>query len=227
MPQLREPDPIMRDWPTTERPVERLLAHGAAALSDAELLAVMLRSGSKDSSAVDYARAAIASAGSIGAIMSAPERNGFSPDAVARISAGVEIARRALREQMAYDSALSSPRAVRDYLRLTLHACQREEFWCLYLDAQNRVIAAESLFAGTLTQTSVYPREVVKAALHHNSAGVIFAHNHPSGVAEPSNADELLTRTLKTALALVDIRVLDHMIIARDQVLSFAERGLL
>ena len=124
-------------------------------------------------------------------------------------------------------SALTSPGAVRDYLRLTLGTLEHEEFWCLWLDAQHRTIAAQMCFRGTLTQTSVYPREVVKAALHANAAAVIFAHNHPSGAAQPSQADELLTRNLKEALALVDVKVLDHFIIAGNQALSFSERGLL
>ena len=122
---------------------------------------------------------------------------------------------------------LASPQAVKDYLRLVLNGLEREEVWMVLLDAQHRVMATESLFAGTLTQTSVYPREVVKCALRHNAAAVIFSHNHPSGVAEPSHADELLTRTLKSALALVDVQVLDHFIVAGGQTLSFAERGLL
>ena len=126
-------------------------------------------------------------------------------------------------------ASISSPGAVRDYLRLTLGACEREEFWCLWLDAQHRVIAAQRMFSGTLTQTSVYPREIVKAALEHNCAAAIFAHNHPSGVAEPSASDELLTRNLKAALALVDVQVLDHFIVAGSTpgTMSFAERGLL
>jgi len=125
------------------------------------------------------------------------------------------------------DVALTSPQAVRDYLRLRIADREHEVFVCLFLDSQNRLIAAEELFRGTLAQTSVYPREVVKAALRHNAAAVIFAHNHPSGVAEPSRADELLTAALKQALALVDIRVLDHIIVASEKTTSFAERGLL
>ena len=132
-----------------------------------------------------------------------------------------------LRRAGAVRNSLASPQAVKDYLRLVLSGLEREEFWMVLLDAQHRVMATESLFAGTLTQTSVYPREVVKCALRHNAAAVIFSHNHPSGVAEPSHADELLTRTLKSALALVDVQVLDHFIVAGGQTLSFAERGLL
>lgn len=139
------------------------------------------------------------------------------------IAAALQI----LEKRARTDNALSSPAAVRDFLRLRLHGLEREIFTALFLDAQHHVAAVEDLFAGTLTQTSVYPREVVKAALRHNAAAVIFAHNHPSGVAEPSHADEILTRSLKQALALVDIQVLDHFVIAGTRSLSFAERGLL
>jgi DNA repair protein RadC len=139
----------------------------------------------------------------------------------------IGAAMRVLGERARFQDALSSPASVRDYLRLALTGKEREEFWCVFLDAQNRVLAFESLFVGTLTQTSVYPREVVKSSLGHNAAAVIFAHNHPSGVAEPSRADELLTQNLKQALALVDIKVLDHFIVAGAAGMSFAERGLL
>ena len=139
----------------------------------------------------------------------------------------IHAAMHVLEGRARHKSALTSPGSVRDYLRLALAGKEREEFWCVHLDAQHRAIAFESLFAGTLTQTSVYPREVVKAALKSNAAAVIFAHNHPSGLAEPSHADELLTRQLKDALAMVDIKVLDHFIVAGTAALSFAERGLL
>jgi DNA repair protein RadC len=138
-----------------------------------------------------------------------------------------EMSRRALKEQMRESDTLTSPQAVRDYLKLRLGSLQREVFMVLFLDAHNRVVATEELFAGTLTQTSVYPREVVKRALHHNAAAVIFAHNHPSGVAEPSRADELLTKALKEALALADVKVLDHFVVAGNTALSFAEKDLL
>jgi DNA repair protein RadC len=138
-----------------------------------------------------------------------------------------EMSRRALQEEMQQRDVLSSPSAVRDYLRLKLGGLSREVFIVLFLDAQNRVMASEELFAGTLTQTSVYPREVVKRALHHNAAAAIFAHNHPSGIAEPSRADELLTKALKDALALIDVKALDHFIVAGNTLLSFAERGLM
>jgi DNA repair protein RadC len=145
----------------------------------------------------------------------------------AQLQAVIEMARRALREKLSTGNALNSPSAVRDYLRLKMQSLPHEVFVAMFLDAQNRVIETEELFRGTLTQTSVYPREVVKRALHHNAGALILAHNHPSGVAEPSHADETLTQALKQALALVDIRVLDHFIVAGSSVLSFAERGLL
>lgn len=222
----------INDWPESERPRERLAARGAAALADAELLAILLRTGVRGSSAVDLARELIARFGSVGALLSADARElagarGLGKAKLAQLQAVLELARRALKHDLSRGNALSSPRAVRDYLQLVLAAREREVFFALLLDAQHRVIAAEELFAGTLTQTSVYPREVVKVALRHNAAAVIFAHNHPSGVAEPSSADELLTRTLKAALALVDIQVLDHFVVAGSATASFAERGLL
>ena len=152
---------------------------------------------------------------------------GIGPAKFAQLQAVIEMARRALREKLASGNALNSPSAVRDYLRLKMQSLPHEVFVAMFLDAQNRVIETEELFRGTLTQTSVYPREVVKRALHHNAGAVILAHNHPSGVAEPSHADETLTQALKQALALVDIRVLDHFIVAGSGVLSFAERVLL
>ena len=220
------------DWPVSERPRERLLANGPGALADAELLAVLLRTGVRGASAVDLARELIARFGSIGALLAADARmlaqaRGLGSAKLAQLQAVLELARRALREELSRANALSSPRAVRDFLRLALSGRDREVFVVLLLDAQHRVIAVEELFSGTLTQTSVYPREVLKIALRHNAAALIFAHNHPSGVAEPSSADEMLTRTLKTALALVDIQVLDHFVVAGSATTSFAERGLL
>ena len=220
------------DWPPQERPRERLLALGPASLADAELLAILLRTGVKGKSAVDLARELLGRFGSVSALLEAEtaasgETPGLGGAKLAQLKAALELARRALREEISSRDALSSPRAVRDYLRLALAGREQEVFMVLLLDAQHRVIASEELFRGTLTQTSVYPREVVKCALKHNAAAVIFAHNHPSGVAEPSHADEILTRSLKTALALVDIQVLDHFIVAGTRTLSFAERGLL
>jgi len=153
--------------------------------------------------------------------------HGIGSSKYVQLQAIFEMSRRALQEEMQQRDVLSSPSAVRDYLRLKLGGLSREVFIVLFLDAQNRVMASEELFAGTLTQTSVYPREVVKRALHHNAAAAIFAHNHPSGIAEPSRADELLTKALKDALVLIDVKALDHFIVAGNTLLSFAERGLM
>jgi len=221
------------DWPEDERPRERLLAQGAGALSDAELLAIFLRVGVKGKSAVDLARELTRHFGGLNHLFAATQDQlsaipGMGPAKYVQLQAVLELSRRALAEEMKQGNAFASPTAVRDYLRLHLSGLQHEVFFAIWLDAQNRLIAGEELFRGTLTQTSVYPREVVKKALWHNAAAVVLAHNHPSGVAEPSAADEFLTRELKQALALVDVRVLDHFIVAgQSQPLSFAERGLL
>ncbi len=222
------------DWPDDQRPRERLLEQGAAALSDAELLAIFLRVGVKGMSAVDLARTLLGQFGHSLARLAAatPQEltrvNGIGPAKAAQLVATLELARRGLREEMRTRPALGAPAAVRDWLRLRLAPLHHEVFLALWLDAQNRLIADDELFRGTLTQTSVYPREVVKQALARNAAAVILAHNHPSGMAEPSAADELLTRSLKEALGLVDVRLLDHFIVAGNAVpLSFAERGLL
>ncbi len=220
------------DWPPQDRPRERLLAQGAAGLTDAELVAVCLRSGIRGKSAVDLARELITQFRGLGGLLGTGVADlqrvkGLGAAKAAQLAAVLELARRALREELRAGSALTTPGAVRDYLRLTLGSREHEVFVCVHLDAQHRVIGAEELFRGTLTQTSVYSREVVKAALAANAAAVIFAHNHPSGVAQPSQADELLTRQLREALALVDVKVLDHFVIAGHHALSFAERGLL
>ena len=219
------------DWPADERPRERLLAHGAEVLSDAELLALFLRVGVRGKSAVDLARDLLGRFGSLSALCTASVDDfstipGMGPAKYAQLQAVLELARRALSEEMASRDVLDSPRAVRDWLRLKLAGLPHEVFMVLLLDAQNRVIASEELFRGTLAQTSVYPREVVKLALLRNAAAVILAHNHPSGVGEPSHADQLLTRSLTQALALIDVRVLDHFIVAGTAPpVSFAERG--
>lgn len=220
------------DWPLDDRPREKLLAKGPQSLSDAELVAIFLRTGIKGKSAVELARDQLLRFGSLSALAGAANASfcaapGLGTAKYAQLQAALEIARRTLREKLDSGAALSAPGAVRDYLRLTLHGRPHEVFIVVFLDAQHRVTASEELFRGTLTQTSVYPREVVKRALHHNAAAVIFAHNHPSGVAEPSRADEALTVALKQALALVDVRVLDHFVVAGDGALSFAERGLI
>src|SRR4051794_20082498 len=223
------------DWPMAERPRERLLAKGAATLSDAELLAVLLRTGIRGKSAVELGRDLISRFGGIGGLLSHCANAGSALVGIkglgaaksAQLSAALELARRTLQEKLSAGASLTSPAAVRDYLRLAIGSREYEVFVCLWLDAQHRVISFQEPFRGTLTQTSVYPREIVKAALAANAAAVIFAHNHPSGAAQPSQADELLTRNLKEALALVDVKVLDHFIVAGSQSLSFAERGLL
>jgi DNA repair protein RadC len=216
------------DWPAAERPRERLLARGAAALSDAELLAIVLRTGVRGKSAVELGRELLARFRTLAGILSADLAGvkGLGPAKRAQFAAALELARRSVSQQIQAD-ALNSPGAVRDYLRLAISGREHEVFVCLWLDAQHRIIKSEELFRGTLTQTSVYPREVVKAGLRNNAAAVIFAHNHPSGAAQPSQADELLTRNLKDALALVEIKVLDHFVVAGNQAISFAERGLL
>ncbi len=217
------------DWPAGERPRERLLAQGAGALSDAELLAVILRTGLPGKSAVDLGRELLAAFKGIAGLFAADLSGvkGLGPAKRAQFEAAMELARRCLKEDLRSAGTLTSPGAVRDYLRLALAEREHEVFVCLWLDAQHRVLCCDEIFRGTLTQTSVYPREIVKAGLKANAAAVIFAHNHPSGVAQPSQADELLTRNLKEALALVDVKVLDHFIVAGNQAISFAERGLL
>ena len=219
------------DWPESERPRERLLSRGARSLSDAELVAVLLRTGMRGKSAVELAREMIGAFGGLGGLLAAGPSlrsvKGLGTAKSAQIIAALELARRSMDERLKEGSALTSPSAVRDYLRLTLAAREHEVFVCIWVDAQHKVIAVEEAFRGTLAQTSVYPREIVKAALAANAAAVIFAHNHPSGVAQPSQSDELLTRNLKEALALVDVKVLDHFIVAGHQAISFAERGLL
>lgn len=220
------------DWPASERPREKLLEHGVEALSDAELLAIFLRVGVTGSSAVDLARELLNTFGSLNAIFAASLAelslvNGIGSSKYAQLQAIFEMSRRSLNEQMQIKDVLISPQQVHDYLCLKLGGLTREVFIVLFLDAQNRMIATEEMFSGTLTQTSVYPREVVKRALHHNAASVIFAHNHPSGIAQQSQADEMLTMALKKALALVDVNVLDHFIVAGNLTFSFSEHGLL
>ena len=218
-------------WPLDRRPRERLLAEGAERLLDAELLAVLLRTGVRGKNAIELGAELLARFGSFSGLLAAGsellEIKGLGEAKTAQFAAAIELSRRAMREEMTSRNALTSPGAVRDYLRLSLAHRQHEVFVCIWLDAQHKVVGAEEAFRGTLTQTSVYPREIVKKALARNAAAVIFAHNHPSGVAQPSQADELLTRNLREALALVDVKVLDHFIVAGNQAISFAERGLL
>jgi DNA repair protein RadC len=222
----------IKDWPESERPRERLLRQGAPALSDAELLAIFLRVGVAGRSAIDLAGDLIGRFQGINALFAAPlaqfrSIKGLGEAKYVQLMAAHELAQRALKEQIRRDTVLTSPDKVRDYLRLRIGHLPHEVFFGLFLDAQNRLLEAQELFRGTLTQTSVHAREVVKRALALNAAAVVFAHNHPSGLAEPSRADELLTRTLKDALQLVDVRVIDHLIVAHADTMSFAERGLI
>jgi DNA repair protein RadC len=220
------------DWPAAERPREKLIELGAEALSDAELLAIFLRVGVVGKSAVDLARDLLNQFGSLNGIFAASENelsqvHGIGTSKYVQLQAIFEMSRRALSEQLQSRDVLNSPQAVRDYLVLKLGSLTKEVFLVLFLDTQNRLVATEEMFSGSLKETSVYPREVVKRAMHHNAAAVIFAHNHPSGIAQQSQADELITKQLKLALDLVDVRVLDHFIVAGNQTLSFSQKGLI
>lgn len=220
------------DWPASERPREKLIELGAQALSDAELLAIFLRVGVVGKSAVDLARDLLNQFGSLNGIFAASESelsqvHGIGSSKYVQLQAIFEMSRRALSEHLQQADLLQSPKQVCEYLVLKLGNLKQEVFLVLFLDTQNRLITSEALFSGTLTQTSVYPREVVKRALYHNAASVIFAHNHPSGIAQQSAADEQITQHLKTALALVDVQVLDHVIVAGNQTLSFKASGLM
>jgi DNA repair protein RadC len=222
----------IRDWPDTERPREKLLHRGAEALSDAELLAIFLRTGVSGQSAVDLARNLIREHGSLRRLLEADqarfcETPGLGPVKYVQLQAVLELGRRFLEETLQRGDALKSVVDTRRYLITKLRHQPHEVFACLFLDNRNRVISFEELFHGTIDGASVHPRQVVKRALHHNAAALIFAHNHPSGIAEPSRADEQITLRLKEALALIDVRVLDHFIVGDGQILSFAERGLL
>ncbi len=222
----------IRDWPEGERPREKLLKLGAAALSEAELIAIFLRTGTRGHSALDVARDLLTRFGWVRGLLTADgktlcQAKGMGAARYATLQAVLELARRHYQELMQSGPALLNPQATRDFLHMRLRDLQHEVFCCLYLDNRHRVIAFEELFRGTLDGASVHPREVVKRALAHNAAALILAHNHPSGVAEPSQADELITRRLKEALALVEIRVLDHLVVGDQRCESFAERGLL
>ena len=222
----------IKDLPPDARPREKLLARGPGALSDVELLALLLRTGLAGKSVLHLAQDLLDGFGGIAGLLNAGAddlkrvKGLGGPAKRAELVAVLELARRVLAEQLRERPALDDLRAVMDYLQLHLASRAHEVFAVLFLDSQLRLIALEELFRGTLTQTSVYPREVVLRALHHQAAGVVLAHNHPSGSVQPSRADEALTQTLKTTLALVDVRVLDHVIVAPGQALSMAEKGL-
>lgn len=220
------------DWPINERPRERLLKQGAHSLTDAELLAIFLRTGVPGKTAVDLARELLQESGGLRQLLALEQKGfcakpGLGEAKYAQLQAVLEMGRRHLFQHLEQGEELSSPGVVRHYLTARLRHQDRELFCCLYLDNRHRVIRCEDLFQGTIDGASVYPREVVKRALALNAAAVIFAHNHPSGVAEPSSADQRLTQRLQRALELVDIRVLDHMVVGETEVVSFAERGLL
>ena len=222
---------VISDWPIEERPREKLLDRGADTLSDAELLAIFLRTGTRGLTAVDLARRLLDEFGGLKPLLDANEtefclHRGLGRAKFAQLKAVLEMARRHLFESIQRGDALCSPDDTRQYLTAELRACPHEVFACLFLDTRNRVLPFEKLFYGTIDGASVYPREVVRRAIENNAVAVIFAHNHPSGVAEPSSADKQITQRLKDALALIDVRVLDHIIIG-DEVVSFAERGLL
>ncbi|MDH5424827.1 MAG: DNA repair protein RadC [Gammaproteobacteria bacterium] len=219
------------DWPASERPREKLLERGSQALSDAELLAIFLRTGVKGKSAVDLARELLNSFGSLRNLLCANQNgfclhHGLGPAKFAQLQAVLEMAKRHLFEQLQRGDALENPEHTKNYLASQLRPYKHEVFAALFLDNRHRVIRFDELFKGTIDGASVYPREVVKKAMSYNAAAVIFAHNHPSGVAEPSQADRNITNRLRDALALVDVRVLDHIVVG-DELISFAERGYL
>ena len=220
------------DWPADERPREKLVQRGAAALSDAELVAIFLRTGVKGKTAVDLARELLVRFGSLRAILEADQKTfcaspGLGDAKFTLLQATMEMARRHLRERLDRGDAITSPEDTKRYIVSRLRGYQQEVFACLFLDNRHRVISFDEMFYGTIDGASVHPREVVKRALAHNSAALILSHNHPSGVAEPSHADQRLTHRLQEALSLVDVRVLDHIVVGDGEVVSFAERGLL
>jgi DNA repair protein RadC len=222
---------LLKDLPQEARPREKLLSRGPAALSDAELLALLLRSGIQGKNVLQLAQELVDRFGGLAGLLHTPAEalktvKGLGPAKRAELVAVLELARRALAQQLTQKPLFNTPQAVRDYLQLQLGGLHHEVFAVLFLDSQHRLIALEEMFRGTLTQTSVYPREVVKQALTLNASSVVLAHNHPSGTAQPSRADEAFTHTLKAALALVDVRVLDHFVVTASQAVSMAELGL-
>jgi DNA repair protein RadC len=222
----------LKSLPADARPREKLLTRGAAALGDAELLALLLRTGLAGQGVLALAQSLLDRFGGLAGLLYAQADDlktvkGLGPAKRAEIAAVLEIARRVLAERLAEQPLFEQPQAVKDYLSLQLAALEHETFAVLFVDARHRLLRFETLFRGTLTQTAVHPREVVKRALALNAAAVVLAHNHPSGTAEPSRADEMITSALRQALQLVDVRVLDHVIVGRGSTMSFAERGLL
>lgn len=222
----------IKDWPVDERPREKLLQHGAQALSDAELLAIFLRTGVSGSSAVELSRDLLTTFGSLRALLEANQKqfcqqHGLGPAKYVQLQAVMEMSHRHMESTLMRGNALVDAQTTKRYLQQRLRAYPHEVFACLFLDNKHRMIKFEELFRGTLDGAAVYPREVVKQALAHNAAAVIFAHNHPSGIAKPSDMDYQITQRLKTALELIDIRVLDHIVIGDGESVSFAETGIL
>lgn len=220
----------IRDWPAAERPREKLLEHGSSSLSDAELLAIFLRTGVSGKSAVDLARHLLSEFGSLRALLEADLSSfcrplGLGPAKFTQLQAVLEMGRRHLAEHLRRDCALESPQAVRDFLTSQVRHEPHEVFGCLFMDTKHRMLAFEVLFRGSIDSASVYPRQVVKRALAHNAAAVIFCHNHPSGISLPSEADRTLTQRLTEALDLIEVRVLDHFIVGEGQPLSMVEHG--
>ena len=220
------------DWPEEERPREKMLKHGPDALSDGELLAIFLRVGIPGKTAVDVARELLSRFGGLRQLLDADLTDfsaikGMGPAKYAQLQATLELGKRYLAQEMTIGDPITSPEKLKRFLMAKMRAYDREVFACIYLDNQHRILEFKELFFGTIDGASVYPREVVKQTLSVNAAAVIFAHNHPSGIAEPSQADKQITERLTKALNLVDVRVLDHMIVGDSEVLSFAERGLL
>ena len=223
---------LLKDLPADARPREKLLALGPAALADAELVALLLRTGLPGVSVLQLAQQLLDRFGGIPGLLhtdaaSLTDVKGLGPAKRAELAAVIELARRALAQQLRQSPVFDAPQKVKHFLQLQLGAREHEVFAVLFLDSQHRLLKFDEMFRGTLSQTSVYPREVAKRALELGCAAVILAHNHPSGAAEPSRADEYLTQTLKSALQLIDVRVLDHLVVGHGEVVSFAERGLL
>jgi len=223
---------VLKDIPVAARPREKLLTLGPSALADAELIALLLRTGLRGTSVLQLAQQLLDAFGGLHGLLQASATDlkrikGLGPAKRAEITAVMELARRSLAQRLAQRTVMSSPQQVKDFLRLQLAHEGQEVFAVMFLDVQNQLLQFEPMFRGTLSQTSVYPREVVKRALAVQASAVILAHNHPSGIAEPSRADEFLTQTLKQALQLIDVRVIDHLVVGGDQAISFAERGLL
>lgn len=220
------------DWPEAERPREKLLAKGASSLSDAELLAIFLRTGVKGKTAIDLARGLLTQHQGLRTLLELDHKElckypGIGITKYVQLQAALELGNRYLESNLQREEILTNPGDTRNYLKARLRAYPHEVFACLFLDNRHRIICFEELFTGTIDGASVHPREVVRRAIYHNAAALIFAHNHPSGIAEPSHSDRLITQRLKDALALIDVRVLDHIVVGDAEVVSFAERGLI